>query len=172
MIIGAVKDDIFLFKKSGSIHFSDGWCAYNIIWGRLFLKENIHEAIFFKERKVKLEFLFHDLFDLFFVCSNDQAALYYSQQQHRVQQQAQQQIQHQYAQPMSPPILVSQNNQTMLVPNISAHPPSPPVFQEVFRNSRFALGDNAIFEGRISGWPRPTVTWLRKDLPLPCNTKI
>jgi hypothetical protein len=71
------------------------------------------------------------------------------------------------------PILIPQGNGgAVLVQNISQYPPSPPVFVEIFKNSRFALGDNALFEGRISGWPRPTVTWLRKNLPLPCNIQI
>lgn len=71
------------------------------------------------------------------------------------------------------PILVQQSNGAVnVVPNISQYPPSPPVFVEIFKNSRFALGDNALFEGRVSAWPKATVTWLRSDLPLPCNKTI
>jgi hypothetical protein len=69
------------------------------------------------------------------------------------------------------PILIQQpGGGQVLVQNISQFPPSPPIFAEIFKNSRFALGDNALFEGRITGWPRPTVTWLRRDLPLACKS--
>lgn len=71
------------------------------------------------------------------------------------------------------PILIQQpGGGQVLVQNISQFPPSPPIFVEIFKNSRFALGDNALFEGRISGWPRPTVTWLRKNLPLPSEWRF
>lgn len=74
----------------------------------------------------------------------------------------------------APPILMQQpggGGGQVLVQNISQYPPSPPIFIEIFKNSRFALGDNAMFEGRISGWPRPTLTWLRKNQPLPSSSK-
>lgn len=44
--------------------------------------------------------------------------------------------------------------------------PAPPVFEQIFRNARFAQGGNALFEGRISGIPRPVVQWTRKGGPL------
>ncbi|EEB18956.1 conserved hypothetical protein [Pediculus humanus corporis] len=43
---------------------------------------------------------------------------------------------------------------------------SPPVFEQIFRNARFAQGGNALFEGKIRGNPKPTVTWTRKGAPL------
>lgn len=42
----------------------------------------------------------------------------------------------------------------------------PPVFEQVFRNARFAQGGNALFEGRITGVPKPVVSWTRKGAPL------
>lgn len=43
---------------------------------------------------------------------------------------------------------------------------SPPVFEKVFSNARFAQGGVAAFEGRITGKPQPTVSWTRKGAPL------
>ena len=34
---------------------------------------------------------------------------------------------------------------------------SPPVFEQIFRNARFAQGGNALFEGKVAGSPRPQV---------------
>lgn len=42
----------------------------------------------------------------------------------------------------------------------------PPVFEQVFQNARFAQGGNALFEGRITGIPKPVVSWTRKGAPL------
>ena len=39
---------------------------------------------------------------------------------------------------------------------------SPPVFEQIFRNARFAQGGNALFEGKVAGSPRPQV----RDLSL------
>ncbi|KAG7174091.1 Titin-like 19 [Homarus americanus] len=39
---------------------------------------------------------------------------------------------------------------------------SPPVFEQIFRNARFAQGGDAMFEGKVTGNPKPTVTWTRK----------
>ena len=36
---------------------------------------------------------------------------------------------------------------------------SPPVFEQIFRNARFAQGGNALFEGKVAGSPRPQVRW-------------
>ena len=44
--------------------------------------------------------------------------------------------------------------------------PSPPVFQQIFKNARFAQGGNAVFEGRVSGTPQPSVSWTHKGAPL------
>ncbi|XP_034137006.1 titin-like isoform X2 [Drosophila guanche] len=43
---------------------------------------------------------------------------------------------------------------------------SPPVFEQIFKNARFAQGGNAMFEGRLRGNPKPFVTWTRKGAPL------
>ena len=43
---------------------------------------------------------------------------------------------------------------------------SPPVFEQIFRNARFAQGGNALFEGVVRGNPRPQVVWTRKGLQM------
>jgi hypothetical protein len=43
---------------------------------------------------------------------------------------------------------------------------SPPVFEQIFRNARFAQGGNALFEGKVQGNPKPVVSWTRKGAPL------
>ncbi|KAE8746083.1 hypothetical protein FOCC_FOCC007207 [Frankliniella occidentalis] len=43
---------------------------------------------------------------------------------------------------------------------------SPPVFEQIFKNARFAQGGNALFEGRVRGNPKPVVSWTRKGAPL------
>ena len=43
---------------------------------------------------------------------------------------------------------------------------SPPVFEQIFRNARFAQGGNALFEGKVKGNPRPQVVWTRKGLQM------
>lgn len=43
---------------------------------------------------------------------------------------------------------------------------SPPVFEQIFKNSRFAQGGNALFEGKLKGNPKPEVSWTRKGAPL------
>lgn len=43
---------------------------------------------------------------------------------------------------------------------------SPPVFERIFKNARFAQGGNALFEGRLRGNPKPIVSWTRKGAPL------
>lgn len=43
---------------------------------------------------------------------------------------------------------------------------SPPVFEQIFKNARFAQGGNAYFEGRLRGNPKPFVSWTRKGAPL------
>ena len=44
--------------------------------------------------------------------------------------------------------------------------PSPPVFEQIFRNARFAQGGNALFEGKVRGNPKPQVVWTRKGLQM------
>ena len=48
---------------------------------------------------------------------------------------------------------------------------SPPVFEQIFRNARFAQGGNALFEGKVKGNPRPQVVWTRKGLQMKANEK-
>lgn len=43
---------------------------------------------------------------------------------------------------------------------------SPPVFEKIFKNARFAQGGNALFDGRLKGNPKPVVSWTRKGAPL------
>ncbi|XP_037947834.1 titin-like [Teleopsis dalmanni] len=43
---------------------------------------------------------------------------------------------------------------------------SPPIFEQIFKNARFAQGGNALFEGKLRGNPKPFVTWTRKGAPL------
>lgn len=43
---------------------------------------------------------------------------------------------------------------------------SPPVFEQIFRNARFAQGGNAFFEGKVTGNPRPELSWTRESRPL------
>lgn len=48
--------------------------------------------------------------------------------------------------------------------------PSPPIFEQIFKNARFAQGGNAKFEGKLRGNPIPSVSWTRKKAPLvECN---
>ncbi|XP_045531935.1 titin isoform X5 [Pieris brassicae] len=48
--------------------------------------------------------------------------------------------------------------------------PSPPIFEQIFKNARFAQGGNAKFEGKLRGNPTPVVSWTRKKAPLvECN---
>ncbi|XP_055645258.1 titin-like, partial [Toxorhynchites rutilus septentrionalis] len=48
---------------------------------------------------------------------------------------------------------------------------SPPVFEQIFKNSRFAQGGNALFEGKLKGNPKPEVSWTRKGAPLVDSAK-
>lgn len=43
---------------------------------------------------------------------------------------------------------------------------SPPVFEQIFRNARFAQGGDAFFEGKVTGNPRPELSWTREGKPL------
>ncbi|KAK0090259.1 hypothetical protein PV325_001954 [Microctonus aethiopoides] len=59
-------------------------------------------------------------------------------------------------------------------PSFAGRPgdPSPPIFEQIFKNARFAQGGNAIFEGRVRGNPNPTVSWTHKSAPLRESQKI
>ncbi|OXU24124.1 hypothetical protein TSAR_014966 [Trichomalopsis sarcophagae] len=63
---------------------------------------------------------------------------------------------------------------TPTVPTFSGRPgdPSPPVFEQIFKNARFAQGGDAIFEGRVKGNPKPIVSWTHKGAPLLETHKI
>lgn len=49
---------------------------------------------------------------------------------------------------------------------------SPPVFEQIFKNARFAQGINATFDGRLRGNPKPVVSWTRKGAPLLESSKF
>lgn len=59
-------------------------------------------------------------------------------------------------------------NSAGALPITSGRPgdPSPPIFEQIFKNARFAQGGNAKFEGKLRGNPTPTVSWTRKKAPL------
>ncbi|XP_018337981.1 PREDICTED: titin isoform X9 [Trachymyrmex septentrionalis] len=63
---------------------------------------------------------------------------------------------------------------TPTVPVFTGKPgdPSPPIFERIFKNARFAQGGNAIFEGCVRGNPRPSVSWTHKGMPLLESRKI
>ena len=46
---------------------------------------------------------------------------------------------------------------TLLQMAVKMEGASPPVFEQIFRNARFAQGGNALFEGKVAGSPRPQV---------------
>jgi len=48
---------------------------------------------------------------------------------------------------------------------------SPPVFEQIFRNARFAQGGDAYFEGKVNGNPTPQVVWTRKGLQMKDSSK-
>ena len=48
---------------------------------------------------------------------------------------------------------------------------SPPVFEQIFRNARFAQGGDALFEGKVQGNPKPTVTWTRRGQQIESGPK-
>ena len=49
---------------------------------------------------------------------------------------------------------------------------SPPVFEQIFKNARFAQGGHALFEGRLRGNPKPVVSWTRQGAPLVSSNKF
>ncbi|CAH0765342.1 unnamed protein product [Bemisia tabaci] len=61
--------------------------------------------------------------------------------------------------------MVRQHSQTQPQP-VTPNNASPPVFDQIFRNARFAQGGDALFEGKVSGVPKPVVSWTRKGVPL------
>jgi len=48
---------------------------------------------------------------------------------------------------------------------------SPPVFEQIFQNARFAQGGDALFEGKVQGSPKPTVTWTRRGQQISSGNK-
>ncbi|KAK2708330.1 hypothetical protein QYM36_014067 [Artemia franciscana] len=47
----------------------------------------------------------------------------------------------------------------------------PPVFEQIFRNARFAQGGNALFEGKVKGNPTPEVSWTRQGQSISDSNK-
>ncbi|XP_033210459.1 titin [Belonocnema kinseyi] len=90
------------------------------------------------------------------------------QQQQYMQQRTERQItrQHVTSQQRVQGEITMQTSPT--IPTFTGRPgdPSPPVFQQIFKNARFAQGGNAVFEGRVSGTPKPSVSWTHKGAPL------
>ncbi|KAJ9574747.1 hypothetical protein L9F63_008061, partial [Diploptera punctata] len=56
----------------------------------------------------------------------------------------------------------------VFIPRFAGRPgdASPPIFEQIFRNARFAQGGNALFEGKVRGNPKPVVSWTRKGSSL------
>lgn len=50
--------------------------------------------------------------------------------------------------------------------------PSPPVFERIFSNAKFAQGGNAIFDGKVIGNPKPVVSWMHRGAQLLQSQKI
>ncbi|XP_037075448.1 titin-like [Pollicipes pollicipes] len=48
---------------------------------------------------------------------------------------------------------------------------SPPVFEQIFQNARFAQGGNALFEGKVRGNPKPNISWTRQGRPIQASFK-
>lgn len=77
--------------------------------------------------------------------------------------------------PVAAPIAPSQTPTLARFPSQPATPTqnfSPPIFEQIFKNARFAQGGNAVFEGRIKGTPMPEVSWTRKGAPLVESNKF
>lgn len=77
-------------------------------------------------------------------------------------------IQQQQQQQISAPITPSQTPVTLQYapPTTPTANYAPPIFEQIFKNARFAQGGNALFEGRLKGIPMPEVSWTRKGAPL------
>lgn len=76
-----------------------------------------------------------------------------------------------FAQPqLAAPTTPSQTpTAVQFVPQSPATPTAnyaPPIFEQIFKNARFAQGGNALFEGKLKGTPMPEVSWTRKGAPL------
>jgi len=68
-----------------------------------------------------------------------------------------------------PPAAIQYVQQPATPTSVSATPTlnyAPPIFEQIFKNARFAQGGNATFEGRLKGTPMPEVSWTRKGAPL------
>ncbi|XP_068082222.1 titin [Anabrus simplex] len=93
------------------------------------------------------------------------------QQQYTQQQQVTQQRVSRVEQHVTRQVTSQQQVQGMIMqsqPGFGSRPGdvSPPVFEQIFRNARFAQGGNALFEGKVRGNPKPVVSWTRKGAPL------
>ncbi|XP_044003588.1 titin isoform X2 [Aphidius gifuensis] len=60
------------------------------------------------------------------------------------------------------------------LPVFTGHPvgPSAPVFEKIFRNSKFVQGGNVIFDGKVSGNPNPIVSWTHRGVKILQSQKI
>uniref|UniRef100_A0A146M532 Titin n=2 Tax=Lygus hesperus TaxID=30085 RepID=A0A146M532_LYGHE len=96
-----------------------------------------------------------------------------SQQQQQQQVSSQQEIRQE--QRTTQQRVVRQQVQGMVVQEgmiIQGYPSgTPPVFEKVFSNARFAQGGDAVFEGRVTGDPKPVISWTRKGAPLMASQK-
>ncbi|XP_054275488.1 titin isoform X3 [Macrosteles quadrilineatus] len=99
------------------------------------------------------------------------------QQQQQVVQQQQQQFSQQFSQQrisrteqhVTRQVTQQQQVQGMVVQGSIPFMPAdaqPPVFEQIFKNARFAQGGNAHFQGKLRGNPKPQVSWTRKGAPL------
>lgn len=67
-------------------------------------------------------------------------------------------------------VAVERSGEHLPITSGRAGDPSPPIFEQIFKNARFAQGGNAKFEGKLRGNPTPVVSWTRKKAPLvECN---
>ncbi|KAL6255452.1 hypothetical protein P5V15_013787 [Pogonomyrmex californicus] len=103
-----------------------------------------------------------------------QQAVMQEQQQQYIQQRTERQITRQQitSQQRVQGEIVMQTTPTVPVFTGKPGDPSPPIFERIFKNARFAQGGNAIFEGCVRGNPRPTVSWIHKGVSLLESRKI
>ncbi|XP_014485703.1 PREDICTED: titin [Dinoponera quadriceps] len=96
------------------------------------------------------------------------------EQQQHVQQRTERQVTRQQitSQQRVQGEIVMQTTPTLPVFTGKPGDPSPPIFERIFKNARFAQGGNAIFEGCVRGNPKPTVSWTHKGAPLLESRKI
>lgn len=64
------------------------------------------------------------------------------------------------------PVQFMQKSSNVVSSSVSTSNYTPPIFEQIFKNARFAQGGNALFEGILKGNPMPEVSWTRKNAPL------